>query len=359
MRDDKIHTSPKNHIPPSPAPSSVIQAESMTRVTWVPRGEGTERPLTIKTKLRAWWEGYDLSVLKLMLQEAEAEEAEEAAQAILNAQGTQDAAPVTADNEPLDRFGRPLWTANRVRVAEKLWGGDFLSPGGVDHITTLVKPFGITSSMSILDLSAGLGGAARAIAEEYKAWVTGMESSAYLAQLAMERSGQKGLAKQAPIEHYTPNALQLPRRYDGIFAKEAFFTVDDKEKLLDTIAKAIKPGGQFLFTDYCLPEDASTLPDSLAGWATTEKNEPHLWTPASLKTTLKKRKLDVRTVEDMTETHKTLTLQAMAHFVEHLDAHALDRATKLAVLDEIELWARRISAMDNGLRVYRFYCMNH
>ena len=336
----------------------MLQPDHMARVTWVPKGEGTERPLSFKTKLRAWWEGYDISVLKTELEE---QAAEDTAQAILdsaqNAPSSNEPKPDI--NEPFDRYGRPLWTADRVKVAEQLWGGDFLSPGGVEHITTLVKPFGITSSMSILDLSAGLGGASRAIATTYDAWVTGMEASPYLAQLAMERSIKKGLEKKAPIETYNPNTLELDRKYDGIFAMEPFYTVEDKEKLLDTVAKAVKPGGQLLFTDYCLPEKTSRLPESLAIWAENEKEPPYLSPPKEIKKILKKRKLDVRTMEDMTDTQRSLALQAMAGFVEHLDAHALDRNTKLAILEEIELWARRIHAMENGLKVYRFYCMNH
>lgn len=323
----------------------------MAYVTWLLPGEGTQFPVRLKTRLRAWWEGYDLSVLK------PAAEAPPGAEIDVPPGSESAAAPAPNSGEVLGRDGRPLWCANRIQVAEALWGKDFLSPGGVEHTAYLVKPFGINPSMSILDLSAGLGGVVRTIAREYKAWVTGMEASPLLAGMAMERSEKEKMSKNAPILNYDPDKMELNKRYDGIFAKEAFFTVHEKDRLFDAIAGAIKPGGQFLFTDYCI-EDESVLP-ALQGWLSHEPMEPQLWTAKHYMTKLKQRKLDVRINEDMTSLQRQLILGALANFLNHLKAHALDRETKLIVLDEVELWARRMMAFDQGLRVYRFYCMKH
>jgi len=321
-------------------------------VTWLKPGEGVEFPVRIKTRLRAWWEGYDLSVLKPVEGNEEAAAAE-----LLAATMGQESAQV--GSELLDKHGRPYWKAERIKVAETLWGEDFSSPGGIEHTTYLVKPFGINSSMSILDLSAGLGGVARTIAQEYKAWVTGMEASPALAEIANERSTKKGMAKNAPIMAYDPEHLDLTRRYDGIFAKEAFFTVGNKDKLLDAIVKGMKPGGQFLFTDYCVEKESDLSLPALQAWAGREPITPHLWSVPHFVTALSARKLDVRTNEDITHLQKHLILQALGHFLQHLEAHTMDTPTKLAVLDEVEMWAHRMAAMDQGLKVYRFYCMKH
>lgn len=322
----------------------------MPYVTWLAAGEGTAFPVRLKTRLRAWWEGYDLSVLK------PAAEAPPGAE-IVGEVGTYIAPD--ASGEPVGNNGRPLWNADRVKVAETLWGNDFTSPGGIEHTMYLIKPLGIDPKMSILDMSAGLGGVARTIAKEYKAWVNGMEASPLMAGIAQERSLKEGMAKQAPIELYDPTHLELTKRYDGIFAKEAFFTVPDKDKLFDNITKAIKPGGQFLFTDYCVGPNTDPANPHLATWASREPVPPALWPVDRVVKALKTRKLDVRTNEDITELQKQLILTALNNFLIHLEAHKMDQATKIAVLDEIELWARRVMAFDHGLRVYRFYCMRH
>jgi hypothetical protein len=84
-----------------------------------------------------------------------------------------------------------------------------------------------------------------------------------------------------------------------------------------------------------------------------------LWPARRLASALKARKLDVRISEDMTHLQRRLVLRALGHLLEHLDAHTMRPNTKLAVLDEVELWARRMGAFEAGLRVYRFYCMKH
>jgi hypothetical protein len=90
-----------------------------------------------------------------------------------------------------------------------------------------------------------------------------------------------------------------------------------------------------------------------------EPVQPYLWTVDQLVNALKKRKLDVRTNEDITDMQRRLILRALGHFLEHLESHTMDIETKRIVLDEVELWARRMAAFDAGLRVYRFYCMKH
>lgn len=326
----------------------------MSHIHWIMPGEGTKYPLRWKTRLRAWWEGYDVSVLKLSLAAQQAEDAVDVIEE-MPAVATDDA---QAAAEPLSRLGRPLWTAGRIKVAETLWGQDFLSPGGIEHTVYLVKPFGITSSMSILDLSAGLGGVARTIAREYKAWVTGMEPSPMLAEMGMKRTVAEKMEKQAPVQAYDPDNLTLPRRFDGIFAKESFFTVEHKDKMFDTIAAALKDGGQLLFTDYCIDSTSLASP-AIQAWIQKEPVHPHLWSSEQIIKALKKRKLDVRTNEDITDLQRRLILQALGQFLEHLGTHTMDVETKLAVLDEVELWARRMAAFDAGLKVYRFYAMKH
>jgi len=324
----------------------------MGQLTWLQPGEGTQFPLRWQTRMRAWWEGYDVSGLQPV-----ALQSDSAAQMTAEAAAGMEAAQST-EGEPLTRDGRPLWHADRIKVAEQLWGADFTSPGGVEHAAYLLKPLGITSQMSVLDLAAGLGGVARSVAQNYKAWVTGLEASKMVAEIANERSTKAGLAKQAPITAYDPGNFTLTRTFDCIYAKESFFTVANKDAMLDTIVKALKPGGQFLFTDYGV-DNADLTDMNFVGWMSNEPIEPNLWSMERMVQALRARKLDVRTNEDITDVQRRLILGGMDNFVRHIKDYKLDNETKLAVLDEIDLWARRVAAFDAGLRVFRFYCMKH
>src|SRR5579864_1581873 len=107
---------------------------------------------SFRTRFRAWWEGYDLPPRD---QPAEALDAAPAtAKAARPAPARADSKQPDPNAGALDRHGKPLWSATRIEVAEKLWGEGFIGPGGADYVPDLVKPLGLDKTMSVLDLSA-------------------------------------------------------------------------------------------------------------------------------------------------------------------------------------------------------------
>ncbi|WP_051341505.1 methyltransferase domain-containing protein [Azospirillum halopraeferens] len=308
------------------------------------KGSGDGGGVSLKTRLYAWWEGYDLSALK----RRQGDDGRDHAGQAPPASGKAAAAG-------MNRWGKPLWSATRIEVAERLWGTGFTTPGGNDHVPYLVKPLGLNPAMSVLDLSAGLGGTSRAMASKYGCWVTGLESTALLAKEGMERSFREGLEKKAVIEAYDPEHFSYSKRVDAILYKEGLFSVQDKEQLFDGMEMALKPRGHLLLTDYILAGD--TKRDVIEGWADKEPLEPNLWSLERMQNAFAQRNLDLRIAEDMTDTHRHLILVALQAFAGYLEQYALTHETKVAVMDEIELWVRRVAALDAGLRCYRFYAI--
>ena len=298
-----------------------------------------EKDLPLKTKFMAWWEGYDLSGKKKKREKQAAEDAKEA----------------EAVQAGLNRHGKPLWTASRIEVAEKIWGTGFVLPGGVELISTLTKPLGLNPAMTVLDLGAGLGGASRCMAAT-GCWVTGLEASPFLAEQGMLRSTKAGLAKQAPVQVYDPENLKFAKRVDAVFAKDVFFTIKDKSTLFDRIEAILKPRGQFLFTDYVIEPEKRNAPAIIA-WSDREPLEPQLWTLQGALDAFAQCNLDLRVHEDITAPHRTQILAAIKSLTEHLEKHYLDKETKINVIDEVETWAQRVAALGAGLKCYRFYAL--
>lgn len=293
----------------------------------------------------AWWEGYDLSSL---------------ARKTTDTEGTgADTRPKSTAEPPkagLNRHGKPLWTATRIEVSEQIWGKGFISPGGDDYVPYLVKPLGLNPAMSVVDLSAGLGGTTRAMAKQFGAWVTGLEGSPLLGQAGMQRSIDAGLGRQAPVELYDPEDFSFKKRVDAVFSKEAFFTIHNKDRLLDGIEACLKSRGQVLFTDYIL-ESQSDFSRALHHWAEREPLEPKLWTLDEVKNALMQRNLDLRIFEDITESHRSMILKSVQGFTEHLEKYHLDKETKVNVVEEVETWALRVGALSAGLKCYRFFAL--
>lgn len=296
-----------------------------------------------KQRLAAWWEGEELppetpeSVPEAAVEPAPAPAAEEP--------------PPPAQS--LDRFGRPLWNATRVEVAETMWGEGFLTPGGASYAPLLVKPLALSKEMSLLDLTAGLGGLARAVVGETGCWVTGLDVSEPVAKLGMERSVKAGMEKQAPVKPYDPATMKLGRRFDAVFAKESLFTVADKDALFDTIEEHLKPKGQILYTDYVIDSEESRA--GLSAWEQAEPQDVHLWSVDQHVNGFKQRNLDVRVTEDITAKYVGFIFDGLAHLRDRMSGHGMPAETKAAILAEVQLWARRMDALQHkGLRVYRF-----
>jgi cyclopropane fatty-acyl-phospholipid synthase-like methyltransferase len=290
-----------------------------------------------KTRFYAWWEGYDLSGLRRINRKAPVPKQE-------------DTLPTRAVSE--------LWSATRIEIAEIVWGEGFHTPGGEEHIPTLIKPFGLDETMSVLELGAGLGGATRLMARVSNAWVSGLEEDPVLAEAGMQRSVKYGLDRRAPIKQADFENLELDKRYDAIFSKEAFFTVRRKDQLFEALQHGIKPRGQLLFTDYVLKHSAGTG-KAVTRWRENEEREVHPWTVTQVVDRLRRGRFDIRITEDITALHRSQIVnaweKAMAVFASKPKA---DAETQRIIMNEVELWMRRVAALDTGdLRVFRFFAL--
>ncbi|CAK0768234.1 SAM-dependent methyltransferase [uncultured Gammaproteobacteria bacterium] len=343
---------------PAKAPASPAKAAGTTPpAPATNEGELIPAPLSLGTRLMAWWEGYDLSGIKIHKKKGEEDGRDNAQHGSSGGHGSGDEAASGVPQPGMNRFNKPLWSATRIEVVEKLWGTGFVTPGGVDFVPELVRPLGLNPAMTVLDLSAGLGGTTRTMAGQFGAWVTGLETTPNLALEGMQRSIKAGMAKQAPIDLYDPENFSYPKRVDAVFAKEAFYTVTNKDGLFDAVERVLKPRGQVLFTDYILPNAGGTNNPTIKAWAAREPLEPKLWTLAQMVNALTQRNLDVRINEDITDKYRHMILKSLQDFTGHIGKYVMDHETKSNVMEEIELWAFREKALHSGLLCCRFYAL--
>ena len=265
-------------------------------------------------------------------------------------------APLPHPSADIDRHGEIIWTPARIAAAETIWGRHFVAPGNDSSIPHLIKPLGLNPAMSVLDLSAGLGGSTRLMANASGAWISGLEASARLAEIAQTRPGTGNAARRATIAHYDPESFIPDRRYDCVFARELFHRVNGKDHFFDQLCTSLKPNGQFLFTDYVFegaPENVNAIDD----WAEHEPQQPHPWTVRHWTKVMKDQSLDLRIAEDITSQHLQLIFEAVKALVGHLTRNPPDSEARAAFRAEIDLWAHRISALKAGLKCYRFHAL--
>ncbi|MBV9523290.1 MAG: methyltransferase domain-containing protein [Alphaproteobacteria bacterium] len=245
-----------------------------------------------------------------------------------------------------------------MTVAQWLWGDGFVMPGDAEFVLELVKPFGLTPAMSMLDLSAGLGGSARAITQAFGTYVTGLERSVERAKRGMEMSKAADLGKRAAIAHYDPESVELRANgFDCILGRGATYNVIEKERLLRVLYGGLKARGELLLHEFTLDPATGERPE-LAAWAAREHYPPQLWTIDQYTDCLASLGFDIRVIEDVTGLYRNMIIAGWAQLLREVDLRAMARKHRLTIIDEAELWVHRIGALQCGaLRVYKIHAL--
>jgi SAM-dependent methyltransferase len=254
--------------------------------------------------------------------------------------------------------GEALPALDPLTVRQWLWGPGFVVPGNVDYVLGLVKPFAANPAMSILDIAAGLGGPARAIADAFETYITGFERDPETAGRGMAMSVAAGKQKHAPINVMNPETFELKAgAFDCILGRGATYAVQDKERFLRVLMMGLKPRGQLLLTDYLIDPALAARPE-LAAWQALEPFPPALWNVQQYTDCFKSLGFDVRITEDATAPYKAQIVLGWDNLLQTVDIRKLPRAHQLTVLDEAERWVKTILALDSGaLKVFRFYAL--
>lgn len=246
------------------------------------------------------------------------------------------------------------WFADFIQVKEQIWGEGNVFPGGEAYLDNLIAPLGLTKEKSVLDLSAGVGGLARKLATETQIYVTALELNKKLAARGMVMSIAAGKSKLAPVDCYDPAEFEAGKKYDCLLARELFFRVIAKEKFFKAVAASLKPNeGQIVFTDFIL-EEANKEKPAIKAWMASEYNISPM-TYIDMVKEWKGLGFDMRVAEDQTKFYQEEIMKALAAFSSFLTSNHPSPDTKPSIVKEIDLWSKRLAAMNEGLRYCRFY----
>src|SRR5579863_438606 len=113
-----------------------------------------------------------------------------------------------------------------LAIRQRLYGRGYIIPGDAAWLLALVEPFHLGASSAMLDLAAGLGGPARAIAQAFHARVTGIERDYDRARQGNAMSSALGAAHLLRIKACDPETLELgAAKFDCALGREASYTV--------------------------------------------------------------------------------------------------------------------------------------
>ncbi len=131
-----------------------------------------------------------------------------------------------------------------------LSGVDEFHLGGRAATTAILDSLELTVDSRVLDVGAGIGGAARAIASMAGCSVTGVDLTPEFVATASQLSDKVGLGQLTSFE--VANALDVPFN-DTEFSVVTMFHVGmniaDKQALITELARVLRPGGMLVVYD--------------------------------------------------------------------------------------------------------------
>ena len=146
------------------------------------------------------------------------------------------------------------YTEKSIKSYEKVFGENFVSPGGIDSTKLVTQHLKITPGQRILDVGCGIGGSAFYFANEFGASVHGIDLSSNMINIANKKK-EKMAIKNVTFDITDCTTAEFEdESFDVIYSREVILHIKEKKALFQSFYKWLKPGGHILITDYCCTE---------------------------------------------------------------------------------------------------------
>ncbi|WP_220093396.1 methyltransferase domain-containing protein [Actinacidiphila glaucinigra] len=229
---------------------------------------------------------------------------------------------------------------------ERLYGHGYQGPSSEETFNDLTGRLRLRADFRVLDVGSGLGGDAFRLAVQYGVSVLGLDSSAELTDVCLERIEESGtLGVTFATGDVRDSDLLTDDSFDIVWSRDCvvFVPLADKLALWRRLHRVLRPGGQVMVTDYCLgPRGGSSEHTArMAAW------DHYMISPAAYQTMLtdvgftevKMEDLSSQLKANMLEGHTRL-LSERACFLEEMGKAEYERL--------LSRWERKINSCDTG-----------
>jgi len=147
------------------------------------------------------------------------------------------------------------YTRESILKYELVYGVNFVSPGGKRCAIELIGKLDLKPGSRVLDVGCGLGGSTFLMKQKFDFNVDAIDLSDNMLELAKLRLTEAGLVGQVSLSNQNCLDIEATNAYDGIYSRDVFLHIKEKERLFAIFFEALKPSGKLLFTDYCCSEE--------------------------------------------------------------------------------------------------------
>jgi ubiquinone/menaquinone biosynthesis C-methylase UbiE len=146
-----------------------------------------------------------------------------------------------------------LYHSRMIDFLQALWGPGFLSPGGPAEVARILDGRRL-DGLSVLDIGCGAGGVSLCLVRDHGAgYVTGIDVEDGVLDRARALAADAGLADRIGLAKVTPGPLPFPPgTFDVVFSKDSIVHIPDKATLMAEVFRVLRPGGEFLASDWLI-----------------------------------------------------------------------------------------------------------
>lgn len=167
------------------------------------------------------------------------------------------------DSADADNFYRLIWGGEDIHIGLYAEGRTISDASRetvlvmANRVAALKRP-----GTKVLDIGAGYGGAARVLARHFEAEVTCLNLSEKENERNRQLTAAQELADRVQVRHGSFEAIpEADESFDVVWSQDAILHSGNREKVLSEVARVLKPGGDFIFTD---PMQSDDLADPAA-----------------------------------------------------------------------------------------------
>ena len=166
------------------------------------------------------------------------------------------------NSEDADNFYNIIWGGEDIHIGLYESTNESIveaSHRTVRHMAAMVNELG--SKSKVLDIGAGYGGAARYLAGHYGCSVTALNLSEKENERNRELTHERGLTDRITVVDGSFEAIPADdNSFDVVWSQDAILHSGKRAQVIQEVARVLKPGGQFIFTD---PMQADDCPEGV------------------------------------------------------------------------------------------------